>query len=55
MGVLKRKYLNEEGVFEDKCKNVCAKCEEVAPEEMLCLVRGSNMCIDCFWDVADRL
>ena len=55
MGILKRNYLNEEGVFEDKCENVCANCEEVTDNNMLCLIKGSNICIDCFWDEADRL
>lgn len=55
MGILKRQYLNDEGVFDSNTKEVCAKCTDEGPEDMLCLIKGARICMYCFWAECERL
>ena len=55
MGILQWKYLDEEGVFKEKRVQVCGKCSNDTLEELLCLIKGSRICMDCWWEECDRL
>lgn len=52
MGMLKWEYLNEEGVLNEKKVDVCGKCCKKTMDELLCLIKGSHICMDCFWEEA---
>jgi len=52
MDGVKKMYLNEVRVFDDKNFELCGDCQKKEFENKLCWMLGSYLCMDCFWEAA---